>query len=106
VTNSESKEQPVFDEKEPMYKFWTLRKKLLPPTPLQEVTIEYKDAKGAANSVTLSMEKPLADWLAARLLKAEERKAELRGEWWGDQVWKTKRNETGWGGAGEIASRE
>jgi hypothetical protein len=105
ISKSDVKTQE-FAEKEPLYKVWTLGSRLMPPTPQEEYSLEYRDAKGATTTVTLGMEKSVADKLSARLAKAEERKAAQRGDWWGDSYWKTKRNQNEWGGAGELASRE
>jgi hypothetical protein len=52
------------------------------------------------------MEKKVADHLQANVELASERKAADAGAWWGDSIWKTKRNKDQWGGSGVVAQRE
>lgn len=105
VSKTSEKEIPVVTEKDPLYKVWSLHKRLLIPTPLHAVTVVYKD-KGAEKTVTLEMEKSSANRVQAQIKQAAERKAANDGAWWGDSVWKTARNKQDWGGAGVMAQRE
>jgi hypothetical protein len=80
---------------EPLYKVWKIGQRLLPPEPVQSVTLEFKDAEGQRNSITLEMAKPVADRLVARIREAAARK-EAASQRWGDHIWKTARNQAQW----------
>jgi hypothetical protein len=82
-------------EPEPLYKVWTLYKRILPPEPVQSVTLEFRDAEGDRNQVTLELEKPVADRLMARIREAAAKKA-AASQRWGDNIWKTARNQAQW----------
>jgi hypothetical protein len=97
---------PVVTEKDPLYKVWSLHKRLLVPNPLHAVTVVYKDKAGVEKTLTLEMEKAVADRLQAQVKQETDRNAANAGSWWGDSVWKTSRNKADWGGAGVIAQRE
>jgi hypothetical protein len=105
VMKSQSTTTVVAGDSAPFYKVWHLGKKLMPPEPVEQVTMEFKDSKGGSTSMTIEMAKPVAEKLAARLKKADERKAAANGAWWGDQLWKTPRNEDQWKQASEVAER-
>ena len=91
----------AYAEKEPLYKVWTLHKRLL-RTEVLRVQVDYK-AAGEQRTLQLDMEKPAADDLVAAI-DTHQRANQL--SWWGDRYWKTSRNKTQWGGAGEVAARE
>jgi hypothetical protein len=97
---------PVVSEKDPLYKVWSLHKRLLIPTPLHAVTVVYKDKSGVEKTVKLEMEKSAATRVQAQVKQAADQKAANDGAWWGDSVWKTARNKQDWGGAGVLAQRE
>ena len=106
VSKTERTTPKVVTEKEPLYKVWTLPKRLTPPTPLDQVVVNYTDKSGAEKSVTIEMQKSTADWVVANVERAAARNAANGGSWWGDSYWKTKRNKDQWGGAGPVAQRE
>jgi hypothetical protein len=106
VSKTSQRLVPVVTEKDPLYKVWSLHKRLLIPNPLHAVTVVYKDKAGAEKSVTLEMEKGAADRVQAQIKQATDRNSANAGSWWGDSVWKTARNKEEWGGAGVIAQRE
>jgi hypothetical protein len=106
VSKTTEKIIPVVTEKDPLYKVWSLHKRLLIPNPLHEVTVTYTDRNGAEKTVTMEMEKVPADRVAAQVKQATDRKAANAGSWWGDSMWKTNRNKEEWGGAGVMAQRE
>jgi hypothetical protein len=106
VTKSEHKVAPSFDEKEPLYKFWALGKRLMPQLPIEHVTLQFTDKSGKAALLTLEMYQQHAAKIVARVEKAQARTAANQGAFWGDRVWKTKRNQDSWGGAGTVATRE
>jgi hypothetical protein len=105
VKTSRAPQQQVEEAKQPVYKVWTLRKKIIPPTPMENVTVAYR-TNGTENNVTLLMEKKIADSVMEAWDRENERRSKARGEWWGDSYWKTAHNQGQWGGAGEVASRE
>ncbi len=92
--------------KDPLYKVWSLPQRLMPPTPLQQLVVTYKDKAGAEKSVTLEIQKATADRVLANVEQAAARNAANSGAWWGDSVWKTQRNKDQWGGSGAVAQRE
>jgi hypothetical protein len=96
IFGAERKEVVITVEKEPLYKVWALPKRLAPLIPPHEVSFDYKDKTGNLHSITLEMEPATADRFFGRLKQAETKKAATRGDWWGDSVWKTHRNEPGW----------
>lgn len=106
VSKTSERIVPVVTEKDPLYKVWSLHKRLLIPTPLHAVTVVYKDKAGVEKSVTLEMEKAAAARLQAQVKQVTDKSAANNGSWWGDSVWKTQRNKTEWGGSGVIAQRE
>lgn len=97
---------PVSVEKEPLYKVWELPKRLAPPAPVEKVALQFVDEKGARQSVTFETDKKTANKVLTNVKKAENKRASDGGAWWGDGIWKTKRNQGDWGSAGPIASRE
>lgn len=106
VSKTSERLVPVVSEKDPLYKVWSLHKRLLIPNPLHAVTVVYTDKAGVEKSVTLEMEKASAERLQAQVKQVADKAAANNGSWWGDSVWKTQRNKTEWGGAGVIAQRE
>jgi hypothetical protein len=94
------------DAKEPLYKFWALGKRLMPNLPVEDVTLHFTEKNGKAVSITIEMYQQHAERITARVERAEARSAANRGEFWGDRIWKTKRNQDRWGSAGEVAARE
>ena len=106
VSKTSQKVVPVVTEKDPLYKVWSLHKRLLPPTPLHAVMVVYKDKAGTEKPITVEMQKVAADRVQAQVKQAADWKAANAGSWWGDSVWKTQRNKEDWGGAGVIAQRE
>lgn len=109
VSSTEASAPVRLTEYEPLYKVWTIHKRLLPPEPVQSVTLAFRDAQGERNTVTLEMEKPAAELLLQNVREAAEEKA-AAANWWGDRVWKTKRNQVKWDGqreaeAAKVAAR-
>jgi hypothetical protein len=89
ITNAELGEvhTPAPD---PVYKVWSLHKRFVPKGETQEITLTFKDDAGEHQTVTLELTKQDA---AALMGMIEE-----RNEWWGDRVWRTKRNTKQWAG--------
>lgn len=106
VTKSTRKPAASFDEKQPLYKFWALGKKMMPNLPVEDVTLHFTNGDGKTASMTIEMYQQHADRIMARIEKAAAKNAANRGEFWGDRVWKTKRNQDSWGGVGIVAARE
>jgi len=106
VSKTNRKTVPLLTEKDPIYKVWNIHKRLLIPTPQEQVTVSYRNQAGAEKTATLEMDKASADRLQAHVKQATDRNAANAGAWWGDAVWKTDRNKDQWGGAGVMAQRE
>ncbi|MEO8100143.1 MAG: hypothetical protein ABI811_20755 [Acidobacteriota bacterium] len=106
ITKVERSTSKVETASEPLYKVWNLRKKLIPPTPVEHVTLHYKGQGSADHSVTLAMQKSSADNVMAAWDTENELRSKARGDWWGDGIWKTTRNKDQWGGSGQVAARE
>jgi hypothetical protein len=106
VISSEQKTVVLTPEKEPLYKVWDLAKRLAPPDPVEKVTLQFVDKAGSKQSVTFETDKKTAGKVMASVKQASDKRASDQGAWWGDRAWKTKRNQSEWGGAGPIASRE
>lgn len=106
VTSVDRQTVPVSVEKEPLYKVWNLPKRLAPAAPVEKLAFEFRDKSGSIQRVTLETDKKTADRVQANLKLAAQKRANDHGAWWGDEVWKTNRNKSEWGGAGAIASRE
>jgi hypothetical protein len=96
IVGAERKDVVITEEKEPIYKVWKLAKHLDTHVRLQDVSFDYKDKTGNLHSMTLQMETSSADRLFARLKQVADKKADTRGDFWGDSIWKTHRNEAGW----------
>jgi hypothetical protein len=92
--------------RQPLYKVWNLPKRVMPPAAQEKLVVKYSDRVGAAKSATLLVSKELADQVIAQVTATKERAQRDAGVWWGDQYWKTKRNQNQWGGAGTVAQRE
>jgi hypothetical protein len=75
---------------DPIYKVWSLKKRFVNKGETQELTITFQDDAGGDQSVTveLSRENAVATLDAIR----------DRNQWWGDRVWRTRRNTEGWEG--------
>jgi len=104
IVGAERKDVVISVEKEPLYKVWALHKRIIQPMPKQEVTFDYKDKTGSLQSVTIEVDPATADRLFVRLKQADNKKAAIRGDWWGDGVWKTHRNEPEWNAQHEPAA--
>jgi hypothetical protein len=73
---------------DPIYKVWSLHKRFSPKGETQEVTVTFKDEAGHEQTATLELAKQDATAVVAAI--------QDRNEWWGDQVWKTRRNDEQW----------
>lgn len=96
IFGAERKEAVVTVAKEPVYKVWSLHKRIVEPTKPHEVSFDYKDKTGNLHSMTLEMDAATADRLFWRLQQADAKKVATKGGFWGDSVWKTHRNEAEW----------
>jgi hypothetical protein len=87
---------------EPLYKVWTLPKRLIKPE-TQQMKLAFTDGNGQDQNMTLEMSKASADSVLAVIERHSPKVA--NAGWWGDNVWKTTRNRDAWGGAGTIAQK-
>ncbi len=93
----------------PAYKIWDLPKHLH-RTETQLLTLEFKNGLGESQTMTLELAKPAASNVLATIEEhtskpAESRAAEKaavasssdsKNAWWGDDYWKTNRNQDTW----------
>jgi hypothetical protein len=89
-------------EPEPLYKVWALPKRLI-KSETQQVTLDFKNANGQDQTMTIEMSKPAVPGLMAKISRHNGKIAE--SNWWGDGYWKTTRNKDQWGGAGTVAQK-
>ena len=79
----------------PLYKVWQLHKRIRGERVMhQMLTLTVKDSSGDPQSLTLDMEEPAAvETLSEIEIRQGKRKRPTNGDsWWGDNVWKTTRN--------------
>lgn len=105
ITKSAHKPAVAPNETEPVYKLWTLGKKVMSKVAVEEIQLEFKDKGGKTSNMTIEVYQPHVEKIMARIERAEKHNAANRGDFWGDRVWKTKRNEGRWT-VGEVATRE
>jgi hypothetical protein len=103
ISSAEAGDITTLDTDEPLYKVWSLHKRFA-KRQLQQVKVGYKGAAGENRMVVLEMDRAIAERVLARLEDATVEPAERA--WWGDSIWKTKRNQDQWGGTGTVATRE
>ena len=106
---------------EPAYKVWALPKRLH-KTETQLLTLEFKNGLGESQTMTLELAKPAAnsvlETIQERTAKPDSASAEKpaaksvatrasaktdakdsKSDWWGDDYWKTTRNQAKWNDA-------
>jgi hypothetical protein len=104
ITRAELGEITEFSSEEPLYKVWALHKRFLGKRAVQRVTLDFQTTAGESKTLTLEAPRQVAEDVIAVI---EDRTTpETAKTWWGDNVWKTKRNQEQWGGAGTVATRE
>lgn len=108
ISRAEAGEVIEHSTDEPLYKVWTLPGRFFNKRETQHVKLDYKSDKGESRTLTLEMEREAVESLLARIEERTAGKAPAKAPsaWWGDAMWKTNRNKTDWGGAGEVAGRE
>lgn len=89
-------------EPEKMYKVWALPKRLM-KSETQQMTVAFKNASGQDQTMTIELAKKTASGLLANIERHNGTVAD--SNWWGDNYWKTTRNQDQWGGAGTIAQK-
>ena len=87
---------------EPLYKVWTLPKRLVKPESRQ-MTVEFVNENGQNQTMTVEMSRTAADAVLATIERHSPKVA--NNNWWGDGYWKTTRNHDTWGGAGTFAQK-
>jgi hypothetical protein len=103
IAHAEAGEVTTIASEEPLYKVWALHKRFN-KRELQQVKVDFKTPAGENRTMILELEKPAADSVLATI---ESRTSpEAKQTWWGDSIWKTKRNQDQWGGTGTVAARE
>jgi hypothetical protein len=82
----------------PLYKVWQLHKRLLTERPMhQMLTFEFADQDGNQQTMTLELEETAAAETLAEVeirqgKRTPPRRATNADSWWGDSLWKTRRN--------------
>ena len=87
---------------EALYKVWALHKRLI-KSETREMTVAFKNDNGQDQSMTIELSKPAASGLLARIQSHNGSVAD--NTWWGDNYWKTTRNQDKWEGASTIAKK-
>ncbi|MEP7353463.1 MAG: hypothetical protein ABI824_09565 [Acidobacteriota bacterium] len=77
---------------EPLYKVWTLPKRLSGVNEMQQVVVDYKDPSGETRSATLEMQRATATDVINAIDEARLRQGSASKRWWGDNYWKTSQN--------------
>lgn len=87
---------------EPLYKVWALPKRLV-KSEAQQMTVAFTDGNGQSQTMTLEMSRTSAGSVLATIERHSGKVA--NDSWWGDNYWRTNRNEDTWGGAGTVAQK-
>ena len=87
---------------EPLYKVWTLPKRLVKPESRQ-MTVAFTNENGQNQTMTIELSRTAADEVFATIERHSPKVA--NSSWWGDKYWKTGRNRDTWGGAGIVAQK-
>jgi hypothetical protein len=83
----------------PLYKVWQLHKRFLTERPMhQMITFEFADKDGNPQTMTLELEESAAVETLTEVeirqgKRARPRRATNADAWWGDSLWKTRRND-------------
>jgi len=84
----------------PLYKVWSLPKRVMGKTATQYLTVDFKTTEGEEKNITLELAKSSAKdvLFTIRSNKAQAAKPPFaaKSEWWGDEYWKTNRNRDLW----------
>ncbi|MEQ1885719.1 MAG: hypothetical protein ABL967_11710 [Bryobacteraceae bacterium] len=82
----------------PLYRVWQLHKRLLAEKPtFQNLTLNFKDADGKEQSMTLELLEEAAVQTSDYLLVKTGRKSKRPQEdWWGNSYWRTTRSTSDW----------
>lgn len=80
--------------KEPAYKVWRLHKRFEERPLRRMLNIAFKDKSGQIRNITLQLSENAALQVqeALELRSGKRRRPTVSDAWWGDSVWKTKRN--------------
>ncbi len=89
-------------EAEAPYKVWSLPKRFI-KTEGQEMTLSFTNANGESQTMTIEMTKKAAAKLMTRIERRSARVA--NSTWWGDDYWKTARNNERWNAPSTIAQK-
>lgn len=93
---------------EPLYKVWTLHKRVFDRTTVQQIDLAYDDETGEPQTMSLEMSRADAKQLLkdVKVRVAPYEALRRHQNWWGNSFWKTNSNKDNWGGAGTLATRE
>jgi hypothetical protein len=118
ISKTEVGATKVHSHSVPMYKVWSLQKRFSENTRTQLLTLGFKNADGEDKTMTLELAQPAAknvllnirthtannttpvqNTVIAKQTTKTDRPPEAKSEsneWWGDQYWKTTRNNGKW----------
>lgn len=105
ITATEMGPKLVHPEEAPHRKAWELHKRLLDKTVYQNLIVNFKDASGKEQTMTLEMtESAAAEAFDTLELRTGQRVRRQREDgWWGDDVWRTDRNQQTWDQTAALA---
>jgi hypothetical protein len=88
------------------HKLWEIHKRPVDRTVYQNLNINFKDASGKAQTMTLEMtEIAAAETFDTLELRTGQRARRQQQEgWWGDDIWRTNRNHESWDQTAALAT--
>ncbi len=93
---------------EPYYKVWHLHEHLFDRKIVQQIDLKYEDETGEPQTLSMELDRKDAKALVAQVVKQTSPYELLRRQrdWWGDSIWKTKRNAAQWESKPKLTTRD
>ena len=105
ITGTELGAKLTHSEDVPLYKVWELHKRFGDKTTYQNFTVNFTDASGHEQSMTLEMPASAVALMHETLERQTGQKARRqRDDWWGDEIWRTDRNHESWDQSAALAT--
>jgi hypothetical protein len=105
ITGTELGAKLTHSEDVPLYKVWQLHKRYGDRTTYQNFTVNFTDAGGHEQTMTLEMPANAVASMHETLERQTGQKARRqRDDWWGDDVWRTDRNHQSWDQSAALAT--
>ncbi len=106
IASTELGAKLTHSEDVPLYKIWELHKRFAEKTAYQNFIVNFKDAHGMEQTMTLEMTASAAADVREMLERRTGEKAKRQQEdWWGDDIWRTNRNHQTWDQTAVLGSR-